>query len=64
MNKKDIIEIIIILVLIIVLGIVIGLYVNEYNSKDMKMPEGFPMEEDKTKGTSAEDGGGLRGTGF
>ena len=57
MNKKTIIEIAIILILLIALGIIIGLYLNESKVKsiDMGMREGFPMEENKEKETSAED---------
>lgn len=57
MNKKNILEIAIIIALIIVLGVIIGLYISESNVRpdDMKMRGGFPMEEDKTKETSAED---------
>ncbi len=57
MNQKNIIEIIIIIAIIIVLGVVIGLFINEknINSQDMGMRRGFPMEEDKSKDTTAED---------
>lgn len=57
MNKKTIIELIIIIALIISLGIIIGLFLNEENSgrQRMGMPGGFPMEENKTKETTAED---------
>ena len=57
MNKKNIIEIIIIIVLVIVLGIIIGLFINEKNSntKNWGMHESLPMEENKEKETSADD---------
>ena len=57
MNKKNLIEIIIIIILIIILGIIIGLFINEKNSNspNMGMPGGFPMEENKEKETSADD---------
>ena len=56
-NKKTILEIIIIIVLIIILGIIIGLFVKGSNSKNMnrEMRGGFPMEENKTKETTAND---------
>ena len=55
MNKKDILKVIIIIVLLIVLGIIIGLYINEKNPQNFERPGGFPMEENKTKETTAED---------
>ena len=57
MNKKNIIEIIIIIVLVIVLGIIIGLFINEKNSntKNLGMPRSFQMDENKQKETSADD---------
>lgn len=56
-NKKTLGEIIIIIVLIIVLGIIIGLFAKVVNSKNMNMgmQGGFPMEENKTKETTAND---------
>jgi len=57
MNRKNVIEIVIIIGLIIVLSILVGLFVNEKksNTNDNFMPGGFPMEENKTKDTSADD---------
>lgn len=56
-NKKTLMAIIIIIVLIIILGAIIGLFVKTSNSKNMRrgMQGGFPMEENKTKETTAND---------
>ena len=57
MKKVKILEIIIIIVLVAILGIIIGLFVNEKNTKPQNegMFGGFPMEENKTKETTADD---------
>ncbi len=57
MNKKYIVEIIIIIVLIIILGVIIGLFINEKNTNmpNMGMHGGFQKEESKEKETSAND---------
>ena len=57
MKNKKIFEIIIIIVLVIILGIIVGLFINEKNSstQNFEMREGFPMEENKTKETTADD---------
>ena len=56
MNKKSIIEIIIIIVLIIILGIIIGLFISEKNSNIPYIGKsgGFPMKENKEKETLDE----------
>ena len=56
-NKKTMAEIILIIVLIIVLGVIIGLFAKVSNSNNMNrgMQGGFPMEESKTKETTAND---------
>ena len=57
MNKKRIIEIVLIIVLVMALSVVVVMYINEKNSKKSRIGThgGFPMEESKQKETSAND---------
>ena len=57
MDKKNILEVLIIIVLIIILGIIIGLFMSEKNANkpNIGMPGDFMMEENKEKETSAND---------
>ena len=62
MKKKTIIKLIIIIVLVAALGVLSKLAIDQINSKNKsstesntEMQRGMPMEEDKSKDTSAED---------
>ena len=61
MNKKTIIEVIIIILLITVLGTIIGVFIkennqnNNQNTTNIEMNRSIPMEENKSKDTSAND---------
>ncbi len=62
MKIKNVIEILFIIILIVALCVVVKLYVDERNSNkqtniqsNMEMRRDFPMEENKTKETTAED---------
>ena len=55
MNKKTIISILIIIILIVALCVIVKLYIDEKNTQNIGTPMGFPMEEDKTKETTADD---------
>lgn len=57
MNKKTIIEVLIVIALIVVLGVIVKLYLTSNNNSNTvsNMPGRPPMEEDKTKETTAED---------
>lgn len=60
MNIKNIIKCLVIIILAIILGIIVKLYIDTSNSNnnsvtDNNFPGRFPMEENKTKETTAED---------
>lgn len=58
MNTKFIIKCLVIIILAIILGMIVKLYIDSANNNsvtDNNFPRRFPMEEDKTKETTAED---------